>query len=119
MQISIVFGFEKDRRTGNVMGCTVLISSQMEAYQLFKRDSFLYSERNLSHGALGWSLNNLMSNSSNSNSILTAKTILCCYFLSSDKEHISRIFEEGFLDITDIESLPNQLVELVRRYIRL
>lgn len=39
--------------------------------------------------------------------------------IGSDKENISRIFEEGFLDITDLDSLPNQLVELVRRYIRL
>lgn len=38
--------------------------------------------------------------------------------IGSDKENIRRIFGEGFLDITDINTLPDQLLQLVKKYIR-
>lgn len=38
--------------------------------------------------------------------------------IGSDKENIHRIFGEGFLDITEIKTLPDQLLQLVKRYIR-
>lgn len=38
--------------------------------------------------------------------------------IGSDKENIHRIFGEGFLDITNIGTLPDQLLQLVKRYIR-
>ena len=38
--------------------------------------------------------------------------------IGSDKGNIHRIFGEGFLDITEIKTLPDQLLQLVKRYIR-
>lgn len=39
--------------------------------------------------------------------------------IGSDKEAIHRIYGEGFLDITDVRTLPNQLLFWLRRYIKL
>ena len=38
--------------------------------------------------------------------------------IGSDKENIHRIFGTGFLDITSLETLPEQMLALVKRYIR-
>lgn len=38
--------------------------------------------------------------------------------IGSDKEKIQRIFGEGFIDITDLSTLPAQLLSLVKRYIK-
>lgn len=37
--------------------------------------------------------------------------------IGSDREQISAIYEDGFLDIGDLSSMPQQLVTLIKRYI--
>lgn len=38
--------------------------------------------------------------------------------IGSDKECIQEMYGDGFLDITDITTMPQQMIELVKRYIR-
>lgn len=38
--------------------------------------------------------------------------------IGSDKEDIQRIYDSGFVDISNLNTLPDQLLQLVRRYIR-
>ena len=38
--------------------------------------------------------------------------------IGNDKEAIQRIYGEGFIDITNLATLPDQLVDMVRRYVK-
>lgn len=44
--------------------------------------------------------------------------ILFALAIGEDKDSIHRIYGDGFIDITDINTMPDQLVQLVKRYIR-
>jgi len=38
--------------------------------------------------------------------------------IGDDKENIERIYQEGFLDITDLNKLPMNLTRLIARYVK-